>query len=331
MIKKFRKRIIESKTYRETVDRLKSTSFRKERVPIYKVINTLYKNIIKRNVHQEANAIAFSFLLSLFPAILFLFTLIPLLPIPNLHEQVNGVLAEVMPEAIYGFMKESFIDIVKTPQGGLLSFGFLFALYAATNGVNELMVTFNRSYEYSEKRNFLKRRLIAILLAILLAFLLTVAIAVLIIGHFLIDWLRDNGYLAEDFIYYLVIFIKYTLVFLVFWVGISFVYYIAPAVSNHWRFFSLGSIIASVSAILITNLFSFYLSHFATYNKVYGSIGTLIALMLWLYVLAWVLIIGFEINSSISEAKIEHQKEMQEKYNLLDDIMLSDEGDIEGK
>lgn len=331
--KKLKKGLLKSRTYKKAITRLNKTKVSKNTVPLIKVIQTLYKKLTATNVHQQASAIAFSFTLSLFPAMLFLFSLIPYiasnLQIPDLADQVLDLIQEGIPEGIYEFVAPTITDIIENPRGDLLSFGFLFAIYAATSGVVELMHTFNMNYKFSEKRTFIKKRLVAISLAFLFAFLLVFAVAVMIVGELVLNILRHYNFLKIDF-YYLFIALRYLVSFLVFYIGISYIYYIAPAIHKQWRFFSLGSTIASVLAILSTNGFSYYLSHFATYNKLYGSIGTLIALMIWLYLLAWILLLGFTLNASINEAKIEHQEEMEEKYDLLEE-MEKLEDDVEHK
>jgi membrane protein len=157
--------------------------------------------------------------------------------------------------------------------------------------------------ETAEKRGFIKSRLIAVMLNFMLTFVLMISIVVLIVGRFAVDFLFDEGILNRDFNFYIFQIISYFVVFSVFFVTISVIYYIAPAIPKRWKFFNSGSITASILTIIITNLFSYYLSNFASYNRLYGAIGTLIALMVWFYLIALILILGFDINASIEESK----------------------------
>lgn len=302
----------------------KSRINRKDRVPVLTVMQFLYKKLARNNVHQQASAIAFSFMLSLFPAILFFISLVPYiaaqLQIPNLLEQVLDILRQGVPQGIYEFIEPTISDIIQNKSVGLLSFGFIFAVYAATSGVVELMHTFNLNYAYSEKRSFIKKRLVAIWLAFLFAFMLIFAVVVLIVGELVVDMAIEYSLMNENLVFYIILILRYLLAFLVFYICISYIYYVAPANPNQWHFFSYGSTASSVLIILITYLFSFYLSNFANYNKLYGSIGTLIALMLWLYLLSWVLLLGFSLNASIGEARVAHRKEMEVKFSLLDQV-----------
>jgi membrane protein len=111
--------------------------------------------------------------------------------------------------------------------------------------------------------------------------------------------------------------LTYFIIFSVFFFTISIIYYYAPAIHKRWKFFNAGSITASILTILITNVFSYYLVNFATYHKIYGSIGSLIALMVWLYFISLILIVGFEINASIDQVKTEEQDEVESKDDFF--------------
>ena len=323
-MKRIQNKIEKTKLYKKAFDWLKTARLSKSRTPVFKIVQVLIKKFEETNEHQQASSIAFSFTLSLFPTLLFLFSILPFiayqLQIPNLSNQVLSLLKQSIPLGIYDFVAPTIIDILNNPRGDLLSFSFFFALYAATSGVVEMMNTFNLNYKYSEKRNFIKKRLIAMGLAFLFAFLLIFAVAVIIVGQFVLEFFREYHIMEENFLYYLFIFLRYIVSFLVFYIGISIVYYVAPAATNQWRFFSVGSTIASILVIFSTYGFSFYLSNFAAYNKLYGSIGTIIALMIWFYLLAWILLLGFTLNASISEAKIAYDEELKLKMNMLTDV-----------
>jgi membrane protein len=294
------------------------------RVSLWDFLVILIRKLMEPNAHQQASSIAFSFTLSLFPAILFLFSLVPYVTyfanIPNLSAQVLEMLHEALPEGIYAFVKPTIIDIIENPRGDVLSLVFVLAVYASSSGVVELMFTFNSNFQYSEKRSFIYRRLVAIGLAFMFAFLLVTAIGVMVVGELVLHILVQTKNLDTNFLYYLLAFSRYFVSFLLFYFGIAYIYYVAPAVHNKWRLFSYGSMFAALSAIITTRAFSYYLSHFATYNKLYGSIGTIIALMFWFYILAWILLIGFALDSSFYEAKIDNEIEYRRRMQMLEDL-----------
>jgi membrane protein len=274
---------------------------RKAKVSAYVFLKILLKNILNNSLHIRASSVAFSLTLSFFPFLLFLVTLLPYTPIS--YEQVMAFAKANIPSEIYKFVDGTIHDIMSRKRTDLLSLSFLFALYAATNGMAALIVAFNSVFLYAEKRSFLKLRLIALYLTLLIAFVFLFAVVALIVSRFVMNMLADWGFLNNQWLVWGILIAKYLIAFAVFFVTISMIYYIAPASHEKWSFFSLGSVFTSITAILITNLFSFYLENFASYNKLYGSIGTFIALMLWIYLLSFLLLLGFEINASWMEAR----------------------------
>lgn len=287
--------------------------FRKK-VPLSLFIKILFEKITAPNLHQQASSIAFAFSVSLFPTLLFLFSLIPFIAnwvgIPKLSILVLDLLQEGVPDGIFKFIAPTLIDVFDNKRTDMLSLSFLFAIYAASSGVMELINIFNENYAYSAKKSWIYRRITAISLAFLLAFLMVVGVLVIMGGELTLHILVSYYLLTDNWTYFWLVILRYGAGFFVFYIGISLIYYIAPAVKNRWHFFSFGSILSTVLALSSTYTFSYYLSNFATYNRLYGSIGTIIALLVWLYILAWVLLLGFALNAGMSEAKIEHESEL---------------------
>ena len=283
-------------------------------VSLYHVLSILWKKIITFDIDQRAAAVSFSLLLAIFPAIIFLFTLIPYIPIENLDEQIMEFLRGILPRGIYKTAANTIQDIISHRRVDVLSFGFLFALYAATNGMMALIRAFNISLINDEKRNFWKGRFMALFLTFLLVFVMISAIVVLIVGKLFIAYLFDRGLLSEDFNYYMIQTLGYVSIFIIFFLGIASIYYFGLDKSVRLGFFNFGAVLASVFCILATNGLSYYLVNFNSYNKLYGSIGTLIGLMVWIYLIAVILIFGFEINSSLRDAlAVENEEELEKK------------------
>lgn len=279
---------------------------RYENVSLYEVLKIFIEKITKDEIIQRANGVAFNFTLAIFPAILFLFTLIPF--IHDFYPKIDTpaileFIGELMPESMFVVVKSTIEDIIGQQRGGLLTFGALFSLYLAANGVLSLMGAFNSCYKTVEKRGFFKTRLIAIGLTIMLAFVLILAIVLLIVGGIAVDviknieWLDIDNYTVQMFLIF-----RFLVIFIVFFLAISFIYYFGPAVHYNWQFFSLGSFIATFLCLATSYAFSFYITNFGTYNKLYGSIGVLIALMLWQLILTIILLVGYEINASLHQA-----------------------------
>ncbi len=273
-------------------------------VSVYIVLNLVYKKILNFDLDQRAAAVSFSLMLAVFPGTLFLFTLIPLIPIDGLDVLILDFTRKLLPEPLYETVYSTLFDIISKPRADILSFGFVFATFAATNGMMSLMRAFNMALQQRERRTFLKARWLALQLTILLIAVLFVAILVLIIGKIALNFISEKVLNNSAFSYWGLNLIGYVSVFLIFYIGISCIYYFAPAIHRKLRFFNFGALLASVLCILVTNLFSYYVENFNSYNRLYGSIGTLIAIMVWIYLISLTLIIGFEVNIGLRSAKV---------------------------
>jgi membrane protein len=261
--------------------------------------------IKKDNITERASSMAFNFTLSIFPTIIFLFTLIPYVPVPNLTEDLLAFLQENIPESIYDITASTILDIIKIPHGGLLSFGFVFALFSATNGVRVMIGAFNKCYKTADNRSFIKVVLVSCILVAFLSLIILAAVVISIIVKLELNQMEDNIQIGNRFFYYVLIISRLMLIFMIFFFTISTIYYLAPTVIVRWNFFSIGSLIAALLSLVFTTGFFYYINNFNSYNKVYGSIGAIIGVMMWFYFISIVLLIGFEINASIDLARHE--------------------------
>ena len=309
--------LLDSRTFKKVVHRLDNIHLRKKEVSIYKILENLFINLNNDDILHKASSVAFSFTLAVFPAIIFLFTLLPYIPIPDMllseDQDFQANLQELIGEvAMLGQVSQTIEDIIKTQRGDLLSFSVLLSLFLSTNGMMELAQTFNKIYKTIEKRGYWFTRLIATSLTVILALVLFVAIMLLTIGNYYLKRMVNEGYMAHDIEYYSIFVLKFFVLFVLFLITISIVYYFAPALHNRWKFISIGSVCASSLSLLVSYLFSFYITNFGTYNKLYGSIGAMIAMMVWIYLISVILLIGFEINASVDQAAQQPAEENQE-------------------
>ncbi len=183
---------------------LSGIKLRDGETPLWLVAKKLIIEIEKDDIVPSANAVAFSFTLSVFPALIFLFTLIPYIPVADLDKKILELLGQVLPASIYKELSATIVDIVSRPRSGLLSLGFVLAFYAATNGTMSLMGAFNRAYRTIDRRSFIKTRLIATGLTSMLVFALVIAVVVVIIGNVVLGWLVRHdiwGLLNDDVTY----------------------------------------------------------------------------------------------------------------------------------
>ncbi len=302
--------IVRHSFYTSIIGFLKKVKVHDGRISLYEITRVFLSKLWNDEILERANGVAFSFTLAIFPAVIFLFTLIPYIdPIPNLDTKAMEFLQEWMPPYMYDTVASTIQDILSRPRGGLLSFGFLFAVFLATNGMMSLVKAFNSVYKTVDNRGFFKTRLIATLLTLMLAVVFLLALVLLIFGQVAIDFIMEFGILTDDFTIYLILISRFIIMFSVFMIAISFIYYFAPAVEYKWKFFSTGSLIATVLTLAVSYGFSFYISNFGTYNKFYGSIGALIALMIWFFLLSVIMLVGYELNASIHKATLHIREE----------------------
>lgn len=299
------RRLLYFKWYFRLIKKLQSTRLKKRRTNLYSTIVIFLDNVVKNDLSIKASGVAFSFTLSIFPTIIFIFTLIPYVHsvFPHVDQQsILNLISNVMPDTMFDAATGTIKDIVSNKRQGLLSFGAVLALILSTNGMHGLMNAFNSIYKSIDKRGFLKTRMIAIGLTLMLASVMFFSIFMLVIGKAVLDYLSVKAHITEDYILYLLFIIKYSVIGIAFFLAISMIYYFAPAIHSRWKFFSSGAIFSALSSGIVSYGFSFYINNFGTYNKFYGSIGMLIALMIWLYLLSFILLVGFEYNASVDRA-----------------------------
>lgn len=272
-------------------------------LPLYDVLVFFIKGLMKGSLSMRAAAFSYNFFLALFPAILFFFTIIPYIPIPDFQDSLLELMQSFIPQKAFAAVEGTLFDIIKQPHGGLLSMGFLLALYFSTNGIHSLIISFNQTYHAVEDRSWIMQRIISFLLVIILSVLLILAIALLTIGPLALDWLVQHDLLRGSG-YYFILAGKWLVTLALLFFAYSFLYYLAPAARSRFRFISAGSTLASLLTILLSFGFNYYVNSISKYNTLYGSIGTLIIVMIWIYFNAMIVLIGFELNTSIHIARL---------------------------
>jgi membrane protein len=280
-------------------------------MPVYDVASFFIRGLQKGALSMRAAAFSYNFFLALFPAIIFFFTIIPYIPIPGFQDNLLELMQNFIPKKAFDAVEETLFDIVKRPRGGLLSIGFIMAMYFSTNGIHSLIESFNQTRHTLETRSWIKQRLISIVLVFILSLLLIVAIVLIALGPVALDFLVQHNMLRVSFSYYLIIAGKWIVSSALLFFAFSFLYYLAPAAESRFRFISAGSTLSTVLTILASVGFNYYVNSISQYNTLYGSIGTLIIVMVWIFFNAMIVLIGFELNVSIRNAKRRHAKPIQ--------------------
>lgn len=271
-------------------------------LPLFDVTVFFVKGIQKGSITTRAAAMSFNFFLAIFPAILFFFSLIPYIPIADFQGSLMNLLRDLIPEKAFEAVEGTLMDIIMRPRGNLLSIGFLMAMFFSTNVITSIMEAFNHTFYAVETRSATKQRLMAIGLVFLLSILVVLAIALITFGPLVLNWLQLHHILNDKLSLFLLTAGKWIITLALLFFAFSSLYYFAPSRKLRFRFISAGSTVTTLLFIAASVIFNFYVNNFARYNTLYGSIGTLIIFMLWIYFNSIIILLGFELNASISAA-----------------------------
>ncbi len=280
---------------------------------LYSVFQFFFKGIISPKFNLYAGSLSWNFFLAIFPSLIFLFTLIAYIHIPgfNLQKSILLQMDFFLPDDAYKIVRTTVRDIISHQRSGLLSFGFLSALYFASNGVFSMMLAFDSNFNEGEKkkRNFFQKRGKSILITLGISMLILLALSVLISGNLLSVWIIKKKLINKAVMLVFVTVVQFiTLSTLVFFI-MSALYYFGHSAKERWKFFSPGAIVSTVLSLIATYAFSHYVDGFDSYNKLYGSIGAIIVLMLIIYFNTLCILVGFELNKSITTVvKIAQEK-----------------------
>jgi membrane protein len=282
-------------------------------LPLYDVVETFIKQVQKVGLSERASSIAFNFLMAIPAAVIFLCTLLPYMPVsrditPQLLVLANDFIRD---RSTFLAVEQFLNDFLNTPRGGLLSLGFFLAVLYSSNAMMGIMHTFNKSLIKRSKRNYLESRWMAIKLTTLVIVLILVSLILSIIQGELFNRLLVALNIRNPSVKSLINSLRYIVIVALIYFAIAFIYKYGPAVKKRWPLTSPGTVLATFLTILTTFIFSYWVNRFGNYNKVYGSIGTILIIMLLTYFNALILLIGFELNVSIHNLR--HLREESDK------------------
>jgi len=267
---------------------------------LYDLIKTYFFGIIEGTFSSRAGSIAFSFFMALFPFILFLLNLIPYLPIEPYH--FVEFIEDVLPKDTASFFMPVILDIIDNPRGGLLSLVFLLTIFLMTNGVNAIFSSFEYSYHITINRSFFKQYFVASLVSIFLALLLLLTIVIIVFSERFI-WDLSKEELLSNGVFWIEVIRTIIFLILVYFV-IAILYYFGIKKGKNNRFFSIGAFVTTMLFVLTTYLFGVYITNFSNYNELYGSIGALLILMLYIWINSNLLLLGFELNATLKTLRL---------------------------
>jgi membrane protein len=270
-------------------------------IPLYDVIRFFSRQVQTTSITERASSIAFNFVMAIPAAFMFLFTLIPYFPISTeLENALYSLIRDVIPGEKDNAVVINFLhDFIRKPRTGLLSLGFILALYFSSNAVIGIMLSFDKNYHGFRKRTGFQKRMVAFKLTLILYVLIFACILLLVAQGAVLRWLGIENPTVRA----IIINARWLVIILLFFTTVSFIYRHAPAVQKKWKLINPGAILAAFLMIVCTMGFSYWVNNYAFYNKIYGSIGTILIVMLLIYFYSLVLLIGFELNVSISSLK----------------------------
>ena len=291
-----------------------------EGVPLFDVVRFFYKQIKVHGLSERASAISYNFIMAIPPSLLFVFTLIPNLPFiskKTIQLQLHRIILDIIPSKTYNKELIRFVDsFIYESKIAVLSFGLLLSLFFASSAMMGLMRSFNKkNYIGFEKRIGIATRWMAIKLTILIFGLFIGYFVLMISQGAILKWLIADPSLRD-----LISNIRWLLIVFLLFFAIGFIFKYAPSVEKRWKLNSPGTITTTLLCILSSLGFSYFVNHFARYNVLYGSIGTIMMVMALIYINSLSILIGFELNVSISSLKIiAHQRNNEEKKRLNQD------------
>lgn len=271
-----------------------------QEIPVYNLVVFINKETHEDAIVTRANSMSYSFFMAIFPSIIVLFTVLAYTPLySNFDTVLSESIHEIMPGQAGQMLFKTIQNIATIPRGGLLSLGFFLAIWFASNGMLSMMRGLEKDYKATfKRRNGFQKRVMAIQLTFLVGFVLVASVVLVILGNILLQFLIQ--YINADWLTRMALFtFRWIVVLSLFYATFSSIYRYGSSIRRPISFFNPGATLATLLSIATSWGFSFYVDNFGNYNKVYGSIGTLIVLMVWIQLNCMILLIGFEINAAI--------------------------------
>lgn len=271
-----------------------------EGLSLYDILEMYVLGIFKGAFSYRASAIAFSFFMALFPFALFILNLIPFIPLENFQADFLEFVENGVPPNTYDAIEMILKDIMGTSHQGLLSSGFILSILLMTNGINAILGGFEMSEHITITRGFFRQYFISLAISLILSLILIVTVAAIVIAEVMIQKINIHGYVADVSV---IEWSRYGFIILMILVTTSVLYKFGAKETSKISFISYGAVFTTILIILSSYIFRVYVEKFARYNELYGSIGTLLVLMFYIWINCMVLLLGFELNATISKLK----------------------------
>ena len=271
-----------------------------EGMSLYDILELYVLGIFKGAFSYRASAIAFSFFMALFPFALFILNLIPFIPLENFQADFLEFVEEGVPPNTYDAIEAILRDIMETSHQGLLSSGFILSILLMTNGINAILGGFEMSAHITITRGFFRQYFISLAISLVLSMILIITVAAIVIAEVMIQKINIRGYVADVSV---IEWSRYGFILLMILITTSILYKFGAKETSSIAFISYGAVFTTILIVISSYIFGIYVTKFAKYNELYGSIGTLLVLMFYIWINCMVLLLGFELNATISKLK----------------------------
>lgn len=275
---------------------------------LWEVLKFFVEGIMKGGLATRSAAISFRIFLAFFPAIILLLSLIPLIPIPDFQKSLFDSIRTFFPGDTFSLFESTLDDLINKKHNTLLSLGFVLVIYYASSSINAILLGFSASYHLEEKGNPIVLRIASIVLIFVLGLIMTVAVTIIIFSSAAFDWLHDHRVIGDRGYIPLLNFAKWIVSVALVYTVFSTLYYVGVGTRKRpWKFINVGATFATVFFVIASMAFAWFVNNFAQFNKLYGSLGTLMVLLIWLNFNCTILLLGFELNLSIKKARRLHR------------------------
>jgi membrane protein len=271
-----------------------------EGLSLFELLRLYITGIVKGAFSYRAGAIAFSFFMALFPFALFILNLIPFIPIEGFQDEFLDFVEKNVPPNTFDAIRNIIDDILNNSYQGLLSWGFILSILLMSNGINAILGGFESSYHITITRSFVKQYLISVVMSLFLSFVLIVTVAAIVVSEVLILQIELHQFIGDIS---LIQIISYAFVIVMLLLTTSILFKFGTKQTRQVPFISIGSVFTTLLILLSSYIFGIYVLKFAKYNELYGSIGTLLILMFYIWINCMILLLGFELNATINKLK----------------------------
>ena len=266
-----------------------------EGMTLYTTLHFLFESFSKSQYGIRSSAISFKFFMALFPGIIFFLSLIPYIPIETFQSNLLEGLGNMLPSDVYALIENTINDLINHKHSGVLSIGFFLSLYFASNGINTLLTAFNSSHQLQLKRKPIRQRLISLGIFGIISISFIIALSAIMLGEY---FAYNKDYQSLGFAirtgYQL---LKWGIIIVSLILAISTLYNIGNTERTKWKFFSAGATLSTLIIVLASYGLTFFFANFGKYNELYGSIGSLLMILIWINLASYIMLVGFELST----------------------------------